>query len=86
MLTFIGCAKFLNIFINTIEFAEVGEGNLDIPAIMEAGLESGAQYFLVEQDEQYGRDPFECLKISAENLRKMDMVIGFKLEWETLAI
>ena len=42
-----------------------------MPAIIEAGLESGAQYFLVEQDDVYGRDPFDCLKTSAENLRKM---------------
>ncbi len=64
-------STFMNVFVNTIEFAEVGEGNLDIPAIMEAGLEAGAQYFLVEQDEQYGRDPFDCLQTSAENLRKL---------------
>lgn len=64
-------AKFFNIFTNTIEFAELGEGNLDIKAIMEAGLESGAQYFLVEQDDTYGRDPFECLEVSANHLRKL---------------
>jgi sugar phosphate isomerase/epimerase len=64
-------ANFMQIFTNTIEFAEVGEGNLDIKAIIEAGLESGAQYFLVEQDNVYGRDPFDCLETSAENLRKL---------------
>ncbi|RLL40706.1 sugar phosphate isomerase/epimerase [Oceanobacillus piezotolerans] len=64
-------AQFMVKFTNTIEFAEVGEGNLDIPAIMEAGLESGAQYFLIEQDDTYGRDPFDCLETSAENLRKL---------------
>ncbi|WP_156291820.1 sugar phosphate isomerase/epimerase family protein [Oceanobacillus salinisoli] len=64
-------AKFFNKFTNLIEFAEVGEGNLDIPAIMAAGLESGAQYFLIEQDDTYGRDPFDCLETSAENLRKL---------------
>ena len=58
-------------FVGTIQFAEVGEGNLDIPAIIDAGLETGAQYFLVEQDEQYGVDPLQCLKTSAENLRAM---------------
>jgi sugar phosphate isomerase/epimerase len=63
--------KFFSIFTNTIEFAEVGEGNLDMKAIIEAGLESGSEYFLVEQDDTYGRDPFDCLKISAENLRKI---------------
>ncbi|MBA9027446.1 sugar phosphate isomerase/epimerase family protein [Peribacillus huizhouensis] len=64
-------AKFMQIFTNTIEFAEIGEGNLDMNAIIEAGLESGAQYFLVEQDNTYGRDPFDCLQTSAEHLRKI---------------
>ncbi|MFC4025616.1 sugar phosphate isomerase/epimerase family protein [Oceanobacillus longus] len=63
--------KFFQKFTNLIEFAEVGEGNLDIKAIIEAGLESGAQYFLIEQDDTYGRDPFDCLKLSAENLREI---------------
>ena len=44
-------AKFMDRFVGTIQFAEIGEGNLNIPAIIDAGLESGAQYFLVEQDE-----------------------------------
>ncbi|EKN62491.1 xylose isomerase [Neobacillus bataviensis LMG 21833] len=69
-------AKFFDIFTNTIEFAELGEGNLNIKAIVEAGLESGAQYFLVEQDDTYGRDPFDCLEISAKHLREL----GFS-EW-----
>jgi sugar phosphate isomerase/epimerase len=64
-------AKFMHIFTNTIEFAEIGEGNLDMKAIIESGLESGAQYFLVEQDQVYGRDPFDCLQTSAENLRML---------------
>lgn len=64
-------SKFFQAFTNVIEFAEVGEGNLDMKGIIEAGLESGAQYFLVEQDELYGRDPFDCLKTSGDNLRKM---------------
>ncbi|CAM4222353.1 sugar phosphate isomerase/epimerase [Paenibacillus alkaliterrae] len=63
--------KFFQKFTNLIEFAEVGEGNLDIKGIIEAGLESGAQYFLVEQDDVYGRDPFDCLKTSGDNLRKL---------------
>lgn len=70
-LDFKDMSKFMQIFTNTIEFAELGEGNLDIKSIMEAGLESGAQYFLVEQDDTYGRDPFECLEISANHLRKL---------------
>ncbi|WP_163539707.1 sugar phosphate isomerase/epimerase [Gracilibacillus sp. YIM 98692] len=62
---------FFNKFVNLIEFAEVGEGNLNIPAIIDASLEAGAKYFLIEQDDTYGRDPFDCLHDSAENLRKM---------------
>ncbi|MEK3911787.1 sugar phosphate isomerase/epimerase [Paenibacillus sp. FSL H7-0331] len=63
--------KFMQAFTNVVEFAEVGEGNLDMKGIIEAGLESGSQYFLVEQDDVYGRDPFDCLKTSADNLRKL---------------
>ncbi|WP_226529976.1 sugar phosphate isomerase/epimerase family protein [Metabacillus niabensis] len=64
-------SRFMGIFTNTIEFAEVGEGNLDMKAIIEAGLDSGVKYFLVEQDDTYGRDPLECLRISADHLRKL---------------
>jgi len=56
---------------NIVQFAEVGEGTLDIPACIEAGLAGGSEYFLVEQDLSYGRDPFDCLKTSRDNLVKM---------------
>ena len=56
---------------NIVEFAEVGEGTLNIPACIEAGLAGGSEYFLVEQDITYGRDPFECLKTSHDNLVKL---------------
>ncbi|MGC5165401.1 sugar phosphate isomerase/epimerase family protein [Luteimicrobium sp. DT211] len=51
-----------------VQFAEVGEGNLDFPAIVEAGKEIGAEYLLVEQDEFYGRTALECLQTSYDNL------------------
>ncbi|GGM37970.1 sugar phosphate isomerase [Paraliobacillus quinghaiensis] len=63
--------QFFGKFTNLIEFAEVGEGNLDINAVIHAGLKSGAQYFLIEQDDTYGKDSFDCLKISGDNLRKL---------------
>jgi sugar phosphate isomerase/epimerase len=50
--------------------AEVGEGNLNWPAILDACRESGVQWYIVEQDTCY-RDPFESLAISFENLMKM---------------
>lgn len=62
---------FMEAFSNIVEFAEVGEGNLPIRECIEAGLEGGSEYFLIEQDMTYGRDPFESLKISRDNLIAM---------------
>jgi len=56
-----------------VRFAEVGEGNLNWPAILSAAAESGVRWYLVEQDECYGRDPFESLAISFRNLRAMGL-------------
>ncbi|MGG1574502.1 sugar phosphate isomerase/epimerase family protein [Fictibacillus sp. NRS-1165] len=64
-------SKFSQKFTNIIEFAELGKGSLDIKGIIEAGLDSGVQYFLIEQDDTYGRDPFDCLETSANYLRKL---------------
>ena len=50
--------------------AEVGEGNLNWPAILEASRSSGVEWYLVEQD-VCPRDPFESLAISFRNLREM---------------
>lgn len=60
-----------HVFGDVEHFAEVGEGMLDMPAIIEAGLESGSEYFMIEQDETYGRDVYESLAISRDNLIKM---------------
>lgn len=61
-------AAFMRAFSEVVEFAEVGEGSLPIKACIEAGLAAGSEYFLVEQDETYGRDEFESLRISKDNL------------------
>ena len=55
-------------FAQPVRFAELGAGSLPLKACIEAGLEGGAEYFLVEQDDTYGRDPFESLKISHDHL------------------
>ena len=61
--------KFMNAFFNEpVQFAELGQGTLPLKACIEAGLAGGAEYFLVEQDATYGRDPFESLKISHDHL------------------
>jgi sugar phosphate isomerase/epimerase len=51
-------------------FAEVGEGNLEWPALLAACREAGVEWHIVEQD-TCQRDPFESLGISLRNLRKM---------------
>lgn len=61
---------FMNAFTNNIQFAELGQGTLDLPAIIEQSIASGARYLLVEQDEQYGRDPFDCLADSRDYLKE----------------
>lgn len=52
--------------------AEVGEGNLNWPAILDACKEAGVRWYIVEQD-VCQRDPFESLAISLKNLNKMGL-------------
>ncbi|MBC7235081.1 MAG: sugar phosphate isomerase/epimerase [Chloroflexi bacterium] len=51
-------------------FAEVGEGNLNWPAILQAAQEGGVEWYCVEQDQCYERDPFESLAISYRHLKE----------------
>ncbi|OZM75385.1 sugar phosphate isomerase/epimerase [Pseudonocardia sp. MH-G8] len=57
-------------WLGVVQFAEVGEGNLDWSSIIETSLRSGAEYLLVEQDELYGRTVWESLRISHDNLHR----------------
>jgi sugar phosphate isomerase/epimerase len=50
--------------------AEIGEGNLNWPAILQACAEAGVEWYAIEQD-ICQRDPFDSLRISYENLREM---------------
>ena len=52
--------------------AEVGEGNLNFPAILAACERAGVEWYAVEQD-YCQRDPFESLAISYRNLRAMGL-------------
>jgi len=54
-------------------FAEIGEGNLNWPAILEAAQEGGVEWYCVEQDRCYDRSPFESLAISYRNLNQMGL-------------
>jgi sugar phosphate isomerase/epimerase len=59
---------FMEQFTNVVQFAEVGEGNLDFASIIEHAQTAGAQYLLVEQDQLYGRTVWEALQTSHDNL------------------
>jgi hypothetical protein len=59
---------FMQAFAGVVQFGEVGEGNLEWTEIIDQAVASGAQYLLIEQDDQYGRDPYECLQTSRDNL------------------
>ena len=52
-------------------YAEVGEGNLNWPRIVEACRGADVEWALVEQDKCYEQDPFECLATSYRNMRAM---------------
>ncbi|WP_030016309.1 MULTISPECIES: sugar phosphate isomerase/epimerase family protein [Micrococcales] len=64
-------AEFMRRFALLPQFAEVGAGNMNWPELLPAALEAGAEHFFVEQDELYGRDPFDCLADSRAYLRSI---------------
>ena len=53
-------------------YAEVGEGNLNWDAILEACRDAGTKWYIVEQD-TCQRDPFESLAISYRNMKGMGL-------------
>jgi sugar phosphate isomerase/epimerase len=64
-------AKFMAAFTDVIQFAELGTGSLPLKDIIEESIASGVRYLLVEQDDTYGVDPFESLKISRDYLLEL---------------
>lgn len=64
-------AAFMREFSDVVQFAEVGEGNLDFPSIVPVAVASGAEFLLVEQDLLYGRTVWEALQTSHDNLVAM---------------
>ena len=64
-------AGFSREFAALVQFAEVGSGTLDFGAIIPTALASGAQHLLVEQDELYGRDVYDCLADSIAHVRAL---------------
>ncbi|MBN3583307.1 sugar phosphate isomerase/epimerase [Algoriphagus aestuarii] len=55
-------------------FAPVGTGTIDFRRILAEKAKSGMEFYLVEQDQTFGLDPMEAIKISHDGLGE----IGFK--------
>lgn len=53
------------------EFRPVGSGMQDFPPILEAAVDSGAQWVIVEQDQSYDTPSIEAIKQSREYLKKL---------------
>lgn len=50
------------------EFRPFGHGCQDAKAVVEAGIEAGAEWFVIEQDQWYNRTPMEAAKMSIDTL------------------
>jgi sugar phosphate isomerase/epimerase len=55
-------------------FAPVGTGTIDFKSILAQKEKSGMEFYLVEQDQTFGIDPMEAIKISHKGL----VDLGFK--------
>jgi len=53
--------------------AEIGEGNLNWRGIINACKSAGVKWYIIEQDDCNGRDPFESIAISLRNVRAMGL-------------
>lgn len=62
--------KDLTMVSNAQRMAAVGEGNLDFAGIMAACRKAGTEWALIEQDDCYGRDPFNEMAISLRNANR----------------
>ncbi len=51
------------------QMAVLGEGNINFDRVFIKAQEAGCEYMLVEQDDCYGKNPFDCLKKSYEYLK-----------------
>lgn len=53
------------------EFRPFGHGSQDAKAVTEAGIDAGAEWFVIEQDLWYQRTPMEAAKMSIDTLYEL---------------
>jgi sugar phosphate isomerase/epimerase len=54
-----------------VQFAEIGTGNLDMREIIEACVEVGSKYLIIEQDTSYELSPYDSIGTSIDSIRAM---------------
>lgn len=55
------------------EFRPFGYGCQDAAAVVQAGLDAGVEWFVIEQDQSVGRTPLEAAKMSIDTLKKIGL-------------
>ncbi len=68
-----GNANFVSAYHGIVHYAPVGEGSLNFKEIIDNAVDIGVKYFFIEQDDTYGRDPYECAQSSYNHI----VEIGF---------
>lgn len=63
--------KDMSIKDDAIIMTEIGCGNMSYKPIYDKCMEMGVEFAAVEQDNCNGKDPFDCLKTSLENIKSM---------------
>jgi sugar phosphate isomerase/epimerase len=56
------------------QMREIGEGNLNFAGIIPACKKAGTKWFIIEQDNCNGLDPFDCAERSLKNTRALGLV------------
>lgn len=68
----VDCVHFKDMKFNG-DMAVIGEGNMNFKGIIDACERAGTEYILVEQDDCYGENPFDCLKRSYDYLASLGL-------------
>ena len=55
------------------EFRPFGYGSQNAEEVVTAGIESGAEWFVIEQDQSVGRTPLEAAELSIGTLKKLGL-------------
>ena len=66
-----GIPKQYNEMVERAAFREVGNGVIDVPAVLKAAAKAGVKHYFVEQDQTPG-DPVASLRQSFEYVRKLN--------------